>query len=180
MARKKKRGGSRRAKHRRSSRTLSSNPSGMLKQLPAKGLELGIRAVETVGGVWVARKVRGLAKQQPATIKGSAIELLVAAGVLVAGAFAGPKVARHAENIATGALMAPIMSHLGQLQIPGVSDSLGDDGWVVGPGTGLTLVSAFPDDYAGVAGGEEDLGQWVPPPSAGARSLAGTEWDAAA
>lgn len=178
-----KRRGKRRGSHRRRGshhrRSYSSNPSGVIKQLPGRIIETGVKATESVAGIIAARKIRGLAKQQPGTIVGSAIEIGVGVAALIAGAFAGPKIARHAENVAVGCFAAPIMSGIGQLQIPHVSDALGDDGFVVGPGTGLTLVSAFPDDYRGV--GDDQLGQFVTGnASTGAGAGLGDGWSNAA
>lgn len=172
MARRKKRRRSSGGKSRsRSRRTFRRNPSGVVRQLPGAIVSTGIKAGETVAGIVGARFVRGKFKQQPGTIVGSLIEAGVGTAALIAGAFAGAKVREHLEQVAVGCFAAPIMSGIGQLQIPGVSSSLGDDGVVVGPGTGLTLVSAFPDDYAGVAG-DDNLGEFV----AGESGLGADPW----
>lgn len=58
------------------------------------------------------------------------------------------------EFFAVGAVMAPIRSALQAAKIPFVSSTLGDDGFLVGPGTGVMLISAHPGDYQdAVAGG---------------------------
>ena len=118
------------------------------------------KAFVATGGVIGARKVRGLLKQQPGTLFGAAIEILVAFG---GGFLLSMAHEPTGEAFATGALMAPIMSKLHDLQIPHISDSLGDDGAVVGPGSGLTLVSAYPDDRSRITGSTagDGMGQFV-------------------
>lgn len=150
-----------RARHRRNPPTART----MFRELPGTIARTGIRAVEATSGVILARKIRGLAKQQPGTVVGSAIEILTGVGAGLGLVFVNEDLAEH---VMLGCFMAPIMSIVHGLNVPHLSDSLGDDGALIGPGTGLTLVSAYPEDGSGNALAElpsstgEDLGQWVP------------------
>lgn len=139
--------------HRRHRRR--SNPPGVMslvKSLPAFAGRAAISGVTVVTGVIAARKVRGLVKQEPGSLLGSAIELAtgIIGGALLA-AFVNPRIG---EAFAAGGVAAPVMTFVQNLKIPHISDSLGDDGYVIGDGTGLTLVSAHPDDYGPVAVGD--------------------------
>lgn len=157
--------------HKRKHYGRRSNPPafGKLTRYASRPGPVGF-AIRTVGraGVGIAgevfvRKVRGTVfKQAPGTIVGSAIEALLglATGYAISFAHEGAGAAW-----AQGAVAAPLRTELQQMAIPHVSDSLGDDGYVMGPGTGVTLISAFPDDYAGVVQGEDGdatLGQYMP------------------
>jgi hypothetical protein len=119
------------------------------------------RAVVGVGAEVTVRKVRGLLKMAPGTIKGSITEaaLGLVGGYLLSLVHEGAGAA-----FAQGGLSAPLRTELQQLAIPHISDSLGDDGYLMGPGTGVTLISAFPEDYSGVVQGEDgdaSLGRYV-------------------
>lgn len=131
------------------------NPPGVMslvKSLPAFAGRAAINGVTVVGGVIAARKARGLLKQEPGSLLGSAIELAtgLVGGALLA-AYVNPRIG---EAFAAGGVAAPVMTFVQNLKIPHISDSLGDDGYVIGDGTGLTLVSAHPDDYGPVAVGD--------------------------
>jgi hypothetical protein len=120
------------------------------------------RSVVGVGGEVFVRKVRGsLFKQAPGTIMGSGIEALLG----LVGGFLLSRVHQGAgAAFAQGAVSAPLRTEIQQLSIPHISDSLGDDGYVMGPGTGVTLISAYPGDYAGVVQGEDGeatMGRYV-------------------
>jgi len=140
-------------RHRR--RGHRRNPPGfmaLVKTAPAFAGRALISGVGVVGGVIGARKVRGLFKQEPGSVMGSVIE--IATG-LVAGfgvSLIHPMLRPLGEAIAAGGVAAPVMTFVQNLKIPHISDSLGDDGYVIGDGTGLTLVSAHPDDYGEVVG----------------------------
>lgn len=137
------------ARHRR--RHVRRNPIGVrsiggkLRALPSFALHTAINAGVAIGGKIVARKVRGLAKQQAGSVVGSLIE----AGVgLVGGALLSTVAPEAGAMFALGGVMAPMETAIQQLKIPHVSDSLGDDGYLIGGDSGVTLVSAFPEDYA--------------------------------
>lgn len=148
--------------HRR--RTYRRNPPGLgraLKSIPHTAIAAGIGAVTIVAAKVAVRKVRGsIFKQAPGTLFGSLIEggAAIAGGILLGMWHPG-----LGEDFAKGGLAAPLETAVQNMGIPHVSDSLGDDGYVVGPGTGVTLVSAFPDDYAGVASGNgsDNMGRYV-------------------
>lgn len=123
-------------------------------------MHVGIAATAAIGGELGARGIRGLVtKEAPGTVVASAVEIGVA---LVGGEllrFVNPTLG---EFFAVGGVMAPLRSVLQGLAIPWVSSTLGDDGFQVGPGTGVMLVSAHPGDYRDVVGA-----------GAGARALPG-------
>lgn len=120
------------------------------------------RSVVGVGGEVVVRKVRGsIFKMAPGTVMGSSVEALLGlvGGFLLSRFHEGAGIA-----FAQGAVSAPMRTEIQQLSIPHISDSLGDDGYVMGPGTGVTLISAYPGDYEGVvtgADGDRTLGRYV-------------------
>ncbi len=135
-------------------RRYRRNPSGVrasLKNLPEFAMGAAIGAATSVGGVIAVRKVRGMLGKEPGSVMGSAIEAAAAiAGGLALSHFVNPRVG---ADFARGGLMAPMMTAVQQLGIPHISDSLGDDGFLIGGDTGLGLISAWPDGtgetYAG-------------------------------
>lgn len=121
-------------------------------------MRTGINAATAIGGKIWARKARGLAKQQPGTLVGSIIEAAVGLGTgLAVASFGFPVVG---EMLALGGVMAPMETGIQQAGIKHISDSLGDDGYYIGGDSGIGLISAYPDDYAGTVG-DEDLGDYV-------------------
>lgn len=143
------------AHHTRRRRHTRRNPVGVrarsigaaLKNLPAFALHSGIKAGGALAGVVAARKLRGLTGQKAGSMVGSLIE----AGVgIVGGALVSTVSPSLGEGIAVGGVLAPLMTFVQNQKIPHISDSLGDDGYLIGGDTGVTLVSAYPDDYAGV------------------------------
>lgn len=150
--------------HRR--RSYRRNPprfGAALKSIPHTAIGAALGAVTIIGAKVAVRKVRGsIFKQQPGTMFGSIIE---GATAIVGGVLLGMWHPGLGEDFAKGGLAAPLETAIQNMGIPHVSDSLGDDGYVVGPGTGVTLVSAFPEDYAGLAaagaGGSDNMGRYV-------------------
>lgn len=132
--------------------------SGAVRELPAFALQSLVGAGVFTGGIIVARKVRaGVFKQQPGTIISSVIEAAVGVvGGLVLCMLGHEGIG---SDFAKGGVAAPLQTTVQQLGIPHVSDALGDDGYLIGPGTGVSLVSAYPADYAPlVAGASPDAG----------------------
>lgn len=121
----------------------------LVKSAPAFAGRALITGGTVVAGVIAARKVRGLFKQEPGSLIGSAIE--IATG-LIGGLALSMVNQRVGEGFAAGGVAAPVMTFVQNMKIPHISDSLGDDGYVIGDGTGLTLVSDHPDDYGTVVG----------------------------
>ena len=68
-------------------------------------------------------------------------------GGLVLSRTVSPKIG---ANFAQGGLLAPMMTLVQQARIPFISDSLGDDGFVLGDGLGAYIGD---DDIAGYIGG---------------------------
>lgn len=141
-------------------RHVRRNPRGFrlpsLSGVVPFAIEATTNAAAAIGGKVVARKARGLAGQAPGEVVGSAIELGVG---LVGGLLLRGFHRRLGTMFATGAIMAAGETALQRMNIPHISDSLGDDGFMVGPGTGVTLVSAHPDDYQQLADG--GMGRYV-------------------
>lgn len=131
------------------------NPGGFRSIIPL-ATKTAVHAATAVGGKIVARKVRSLLKRTPGTIAGSLVEVGVSLGFVALGAMV-PKARGIAEPAAIGALMAPIETLVQQLSIPGVSDSLADDGFLLG--ADVELVSALPsDEVAGYVDGGRPQG----------------------
>lgn len=145
----------RRRRHTRHNPMGHKSIAGKLKNLPHFAIHTVTGAGIAIGGKIAARKLRGLANQQAGTVLGSLIE----AGVgLVGGLLIGHVSPNAGAMFALGGVMAPMETGLQQLKIPHISDSLGDDGYYVGGDSGVTLVSANPDDYKTAA-----LGRYVAP-----------------
>lgn len=153
----------------------------IVKGVPSFAMHTTMNAGVAVAGKIAARKVRGLFKStdkngvsqplQPGSVVGSVVEFITAqvGGLLLSMVNPGLGAA-----FAVGGVMAPIETIVQQLGIKHISDSLGDDGYLVGPGTGVTLVSAYPDDYGGVVGEiGQDLGRYVGPGSSAINPLGG-------
>lgn len=175
MAGKKKGGGSRAHKKTKKTYKRRSNPPmfGKLARFAGGNGPVGFaigtlgRSFVGLGGEVSVRKVRGLAKQAPGTLMGSVIEGVTA----LLGGFLISRVHLEAgKAFAQGGLSAPIRTFVQNRGIPHISDSLGDDGYLMGPGTGVTLISAYPQDYSDVVqgeDGEESLGRYVSGATAG-------------
>lgn len=131
---------------------------GAIRELPSFAIHSLIGAGVFTGGIVVARKVRaGVFKQQPGTIVSSLIEAAVGLAGGLALCMLGHE--QLGSDFAKGGVAAPLQTTVQQLGIPHVSDALGDDGYLIGPGTGVSLVSAYPADYAPlVAGASPDAG----------------------
>lgn len=137
--------------------------SGAIRELPAFAIQSLVGAGVFTGGIVVARKVRaGVFKQQPGTIISSVIEAVVGiAGGLVLCMLGHEGLG---SDFAKGGVAAPLQTTVQQLGIPHVSDALGDDGYLIGPGTGVSLVSAYPADYAPLVAGvspDSGMGSYV-------------------
>lgn len=136
---------------------------GAIRELPAFAIQSLVGAGIFTGGIVVARKVRaGVFKQQPGTIVSSLIE----AGVGIVGGLALCMLGHEGlgSDFAKGGVAAPLQTTIQQLGIPHVSDALGDDGYLIGPGTGVSLVSAYPADYGPLVAGvspDSGLGMYV-------------------
>ncbi len=131
-------------------RVRGAGVRGILRTAPHFAIEALMGAAVVTGGKIVARKVRGAVfGKQPGTIVSSLIE----AGVGLAGGLALCMLGHESlgADFAKGGFQAPLETTVQQFGIPHISDSLGDDGYLMGPGTGVTLVSAFPDDYGALA-----------------------------
>lgn len=107
----------------------------MVKNAVPFAVKTAVRAGGAMTGKVVARVARRFAKQSPGTVLGSVIE----GGVgLVTGMLVSTFVHREfGEWLAVGGVMAPAETFVNRLQIPFVSDSLGDDGFFLGDGLGL-------------------------------------------
>jgi len=129
-----------------------------------------ISGAEAIGGELLTRGGRSLVtKHAPGTIVASVWEVLIA---LTGGAVLGRFNENLGEYFAVGGIMAPMRSALQAAGVPWVSSTLGDDGFRVGPGTGVMLVSAHPGDYLDAVNGRQlnagggDLADYVTGPGA--------------
>jgi len=127
------------------------NPAGF-KSLFPRVLNTAKNAALGVGGKVVARKVRNLTGQKPGTVVGSLVETGVSLGLVALGTFV-PKIAGITDPLAVGAMMAPIETAIQQFGIPGISDSLADDGFLLG--ADVELVSAYDDQISGYVEGPQ-------------------------
>lgn len=167
---KRRRASTRRTTTRRRARSYRRNPSGVMAGVVPFVTEAALGAAGVLGGKVIARKGRSMLRQQAGTLLGSIVE----AGVGVA---AGLVVAQFApewgERIAMGGLLAPMETIVQQSGVPLLSDSLGDDGFLLGDASGIELVSAYEDGALGdgdvVAGyigsgtemGDAELGAYI-------------------
>lgn len=117
---------------------------------------VGVAAGMAITGELGARGLRAVVtKDPPGSLKASAVEVATA---LVGGAmlrrFVNPT---WGEFFALGGVMAPLRSFIQARQWKWVSSTLGDDGFLVGPGTDVILVSAHPGDYVDAVNGNRML-----------------------
>ncbi len=143
-------------RRRSSRRRFRRNPVGAaLKGVVPFVTDAAVGAVVSLGGIVTARKVRGLIGQQPGTM----VAALVEAGVGVVGGLVLSRTVSQkiGADFARGGLLAPMMTLVQQARIPFISDSLGDDGFVLGDGLGAYIGD---DDIAGYIGqgGAERVG----------------------
>lgn len=142
------------------------NPSGVNFRsiVPRVVGEVTTRVVDAglaVGGKVGARLIRGKLGQKAGTVGGSLIEGSVGFVLTVVGAVF-PKARGIVGPLAQGAYQAPIETIVQQLGIPHISDTLADDGYLLGDD--VELVSALPGDesVAGyVGGGGQSLAGYV-------------------
>ena len=159
-------------------RRYRRNPprGGLLGDLVPFASDAAMGAVGVLGGKILARKVRSLAKQGPGTLLGSLVE---AATGVVGGLLVSNVSPAWGERIAVGGLLAPMETLVQQLGIRGISDTLGDDGFIVGGDSGVDLVSAYDDGDSLAAG---DLAGYLPTDDGNSQggTLAGYVYGAAA
>ncbi len=145
----------------RGARRRSTGLMGSLRELPQHAMQGAVGAAEAITGKIVVRTLRAkITTQAPGTVVASAWEVLLA---VFGGALLGGFNQNLGIMFTVGGLMAPGETALQAAGIPYVSSALGDDGFLVGPGTGVTLVSAHPGDYADAvralpAAGASDIG----------------------
>lgn len=138
-------------------RRFRRNPAGLRGIVPFV-TTAAVDAAESLAGIITARKVRGMMiGQQPGTIMAALVE----AGVGIAGGLVLSRVnANLGARFAQGGLLAPMMTMVQQARIPFVSDSLGDDGFVLGDGLGAYIGDDDISGYVG-PGGAERIGDGV-------------------
>lgn len=123
---------------------------GFITEQLHHAVQVAMGAGAAITGELGARGGRALlTKQAPGTVVASAWEVAIA---LVGGELLRMVSPSWGEFFAVGGVMAPIRSALQAASIPFVSSTLGDDGFLVGPGTGVMLISAHPGDYQDVVG----------------------------
>lgn len=155
MARKRKH--SRRHAHartntpRRGRRRFRRNPpiGSALRGVVPFVMDSAIDAALGVAGVVAVRKGRSLTGQLPGTPLALATEGLIALGL---GYGLSRVNKRVGANVARGGLMAPMMTFLVNAKIPVLSESLGDDGIVLGDGLGAYIGDEDVAGYIGAGG----------------------------
>lgn len=123
------------------------NPSGVMNGIVPFVQEAAIGAATVLAGKVIARKGRGMMKQQPGTLLGSLMEagIGLAAGLVVESIAPG-----RGELVAIGGLLAPMETLVQQTGVPLLGDALGDDGFLLSDNGGVDLVSAYDDgEFAG-------------------------------
>ena len=101
-----------------------------------------IGAAEVLGGMFVARKVRGFTKLEVGSPLAMLVEFVAGIGAGLAVSTFSPAIG---ERVAIGGVLAPMLSGVQRLKIAGVSDTLADDGFILDGGVTM-------DDGSGVAG----------------------------
>ena len=129
------------------------NPQGLrhigkgLANVPRFAMQTTVAAAEGIGGKIGTRKLRALVtKSAPGSMPATLWEILFAQLQGLVLTFVQPELGFH---WAMGGMMAPGETLLQQHSPSFVSSALGDDGFLIGPGTGVMLVSAHPADYTG-------------------------------
>lgn len=158
------------APKRRRARHTRRNPPAAIRGILALAEHAGVGAFQVLAGKIGVRKLRGLAGQKAGTLLGSLME----AGI---GLGAGMLVARMVsplagERVAIGGFLAPMETLVQQLGIPHISDSLGDDGYMLTGDLGYVVsddrtadgyngrnvLGDDDDDLAGYVAAGDDLG----------------------
>lgn len=136
---------------RRGRRRFRRNPpiGSALRGVVPFVMDSAIDAALGVVGVIGVRKGRSLTGQQPGTPLALATEGLIALGL----GYGLSRVNRRVGvNVARGGLMAPMMTFIQNAKIPFISDSLGDDGFVLGDGLGAYIGDEDVAGYIGAGG----------------------------
>jgi len=159
---------------RRSHRRTRRNPPGLLGDLVPFASEAAMGAVGVLAGKVGARKVRGMMGQGPGTLLGSMME---AGAGIVGGLVLSSFSPEWGARFAIGGVLAPMETLVQQLGVKGISDTLGDDGYLVGADTGVDLVSAYDDGALG--DGDELAGYIAGGDGAGEEVISGYVYGAA-